>query len=639
MRNRRIRALVAVMTLGAMSIVPFALASPAGAATPGQVVITEWMYNPTLSPPAASEFVEVTNVGGAPVDMTTYSFDDDSRTPGSFSLAALGSLAPGESGLIIETTAAAFRADWGLGASVKIAELNTNNLGRNDEINIFNGTTLADRLTYGDQNISGTIRTQGTSGVPTSCQALGANTVGAWVFSQSGVDGAKKSLSGDTGSPGTSPLGTCGPVTIVGGDGSGSTVPCQPEPASGTGPAPADAQTWPGGATVTVADQLCAWKTTTGPEGRDMSGLVFDPTNPDVLWAVKNKSWVFRLVQQGDVWVPDTANDWGAGKQIFFPGGVGQPDSEGLTVGPDGALYITTERDNSNNAFALNSILRFDPTAAGTTLTPTEQWNLTADFPELIVPGGDKDKANLGFEGVTFVPDTYLVQNGFVDQSTGSAYYPSDYPGHGSGLFFAALENDGKLYAYALNADGTAHRVAVVDTGMGHVMDVQYDRRPPADLGPVRQHVLGDVDAARDGRNRRDRPPGQVRAARRPDRRPAEREHRGVRDRARLDVCQQRQGGRRGPTTASPPPATRGTRSTAARSRATSTSVAKARRRPSTSAPVARATSASPRRARSTCTVRASRPAKPSGSSCTTRRRWTCSPRSSPTTSVWPSPT
>jgi hypothetical protein len=227
---------------------------------------------------------------------------------------------------------------------------------------------------------------------------------------------------------------------------------------------------------VTVADQLCAWKTTTGPEGRDMSGLVFDPTNPDVLWAVKNKSWVFRLVQQGDVWVPDTANDWGAGKQIFFPGGVGQPDSEGLTVGPDGALYITTERDNSNNAFALNSILRFDPTAAGTTLTPTEQWNLTADFPELIVPGGDKDKANLGFEGVTFVPDTYLERNGFVDQSTGSAYYPSDYPGHGSGLFFAALENDGKLYAYALNADGTAHRVAVVDTGMGHVMDVQYDR-------------------------------------------------------------------------------------------------------------------------------------------------------------------
>ena len=140
-----------MLTLGAMSVVPFALATPAGAAVPGQIVITEWMYNPVAS---ASEFVEVTNIGGEPVDMTGYSFDDDSRAAGTFSLAALGTLAPGESGLIVETSAAAFRTEWGLDASVKIADGNTTNLGRNDEINIFNGTTLADRLTYGDQTFS-----------------------------------------------------------------------------------------------------------------------------------------------------------------------------------------------------------------------------------------------------------------------------------------------------------------------------------------------------------------------------------------------------------------------------------------------------------------------------------------------------
>jgi hypothetical protein len=223
---------------------------------------------------------------------------------------------------------------------------------------------------------------------------------------------------------------------------------------------------------VTVADATCAWKTTTGPEGRDMSGLVFDPTNPNVLGGVKNKSWVFRMVKQSGVWAPDTTDGWAAGKQIFFPGGLGLPDSEGLTVGADGALYITTERDNSNNSVSLDSVLRFDPTAPGATLVPTTQWTLTADFPELLAPG----KANLGFEGVTFVPDSYLVQNGFLDESTAAAYDPGDYPDHGAGLYFAALENDGKLYAYALSADGGAHRVAVVDTGMGHVMDVQYDR-------------------------------------------------------------------------------------------------------------------------------------------------------------------
>jgi hypothetical protein len=206
---------------------------------------------------------------------------------------------------------------------------------------------------------------------------------------------------------------------------------------------------------VKVADRQCAWKTATGPEGRDMSGLVFDPTNPGVLYAAKNKSWVFRMVKQGDLWVPDTANDWSGGKQIFFSGGVGQPDSEGLTVGADGALYVTTERDNAHNKFALNSVLRFDPNSAGTTLTPTAQWDLTAEFPELIaLPDGNKDLANLGFEGVTFVPDSYLVQNGFVDQSKKTAYYPNDY---------------------ALNANGTFHRVAKIDTGMGHVMDVQFD--------------------------------------------------------------------------------------------------------------------------------------------------------------------
>jgi hypothetical protein len=475
MRAHRLGSFAAVVALVVTSVV-VTLASPASAAVPGQIVITEWMYNPVKS---ASEFVEVTNVGGGPVDMAGYSFDDSSEAPGSFSLSGLQTLAPGESGLIVESTAAAFRTEWGLTPTVEVVGGNTNNLGRSDEINIYDASTppvLVDRLTYNDQGIGGP-RTQGTSGVPTSCQALGANAVGAWVLSQNGVDGARPSASGDLGSPGTTPPGisTCGPVTIVGGSGSGSTVPCQPESPSGTGPAPASATTWPGAASVTVADQLCAWKTATGPEGRDMSGLVFDPANPDVLYAAKNKSWVFRMVKQDGLWVPDTANDWGGGKRIFFPGGVGQPDSEGLTVGVDGALYVTTERDNANNKFALNSVLRFDPNAAGATLTPTAQWNLTADFPELVkLPDGDKDLANLGFEGVTFVPDTYLVQNGFVDQF-GSLYYPSDYPGHGDGLFFAALENDGKLYAYALDPDGTFHRVAIVDTGMGHVMDVQFD--------------------------------------------------------------------------------------------------------------------------------------------------------------------
>ena len=64
-------------------------------------------------------------------------------------------------------------------------------------------------------------------------------------------------------------------------------------------------------------------------------------------------------------------------------------------------------------------------------------------------------------------------------------------------------------------------------------------RRPRADLGAVRQHVLGVVDALEGRLDRHDRPGGRVL----PPSRTAEREHRGVRGRPRFDVRRRRQGG------------------------------------------------------------------------------------------------
>lgn len=627
--------LAATATAAALLV---ALPSAAQAASTS-VRITEWMYSPVSS---AGEFIEITNVSAAPVDLTGWSFDDDSRLPGTVSLSSLGTLAAGQSAIITEAADATFRTQWALGADVKILAGNITNLGRADEINIFDGpdavANLVDRLTYNDQG-TGTVkgpRTQGAAGIPISAGALGTNDASQWQFAVVGdAEASRTAAPGDIGSPGTSRFGVTAPaadwtdvrinevssdntstpvgdavelintgdnaVSIAGWlqidsgaataalpfaaklpngtatteipahgfvyfastkglgsggdgvkiylpdgangtagtlvdsvvytageagtdesnnfgagafarcpDGTGAFVSvgtksfgasnatacqtpldnpadnpppalaCQPEAAGGTGVLPAGAVVpgaWPGSSTVTVADAQCAWKTTTGPEGRDISGLIFDPTNAGVLYSVKNKSWVYRLVKQGGVWVPDTANGWGSGKQIFFPGSTdtatNQPDSEGLTIGSDGALYVTSERNNAFNTNPLNSILRYDLSQSGTVLVATRQWDLTADFPEL--HAGNKTEANLGFEGVTFVPDAYLTSNGFVDQSTGTRYKPIDYPLHGSGLYFAALENDGKLYAYALNSDGTAHRVAVVDTKMGHVMDVQFD--------------------------------------------------------------------------------------------------------------------------------------------------------------------
>ncbi|MFE9833920.1 lamin tail domain-containing protein [Streptomyces sp. NPDC005551] len=258
---------------------------------------------------------------------------------------------------------------------------------------------------------------------------------------------------------------------LLGGGGS-LTSGCAPEAPSGTGSAPTGTLAWPGGPNVTIADNVCAFTTSTGPEGRDLSGLAFDPANPSVLWAAKNKNWLYKLVKSNGKWIPDAA--WSAtGKQIRFASGSGEPDSEGLTVGGNGHVYVTSERDNTDNTRPRDTILEFDPAATGSTLTPVRQWDMTAQFPQLDT--GDKDDANLGFEGVGYVPDSWLTANGWVDPRTGAAYDPANYPLHGSGLFFAGLEWDGSLHVYGLNSDGTFTTFGTIATGKASVMDVTFD--------------------------------------------------------------------------------------------------------------------------------------------------------------------
>lgn len=237
-----------------------------------------------------------------------------------------------------------------------------------------------------------------------------------------------------------------------------------------------DTQPWPGGQTVSPADL-------TGTFVQDLSGLAFDPADPDVLWAAQNKKGtLFKLLRDVDGnFVP--APGWP--RDPKFADGTGSPDSEGITIGPDGFVYLTSERDNGASGVSRNTVLRFDPNApAGATITPTTEWNLTPLLPSV--------GANLGIEGVTFVPDSSLTSQGFVDQSTNAPYSPSTYPNHGSGLFFVALENDGQLYAFALDSDGTAHKVATIASGFPALADVSWD--------PELQRLRAVTDDTVDGR-------------------------------------------------------------------------------------------------------------------------------------------
>lgn len=178
----------------------------------GAMRITEWMYSGN-----GPEYIEFTNTGAAAIDMTGWSFDDDSALPGVFDLSGFGSVAPGESVIITEGSVPAFVADWALAPTVKVLGGYTNNLGRNDVINLFDGSdALADVLAYGDQTFPGTIRTQEISGNPITLAALGTNDVAQWQLSFVGdAYGSYFSLGGDLGNPGIGAYAVPEPSTVA----------------------------------------------------------------------------------------------------------------------------------------------------------------------------------------------------------------------------------------------------------------------------------------------------------------------------------------------------------------------------------------------------------------------------------------
>lgn len=189
------------------------VASPLSASAAANVQITEWMYKGN-----GGEFIEFTNMGNSVVDFTGWSYDDDSRSPGVFDLSGFGSVGVGESVVITEDDVATFRADWNLNASVKVLGGYTNNIGRGDEINLFDASNaLADRFAYGDQNYPGTIRTQGVSGIPANLAALVPDMVTTdWVFAQVGDSfGSYASNKLDVGNPGYFALAVPEPETYA----------------------------------------------------------------------------------------------------------------------------------------------------------------------------------------------------------------------------------------------------------------------------------------------------------------------------------------------------------------------------------------------------------------------------------------
>lgn len=169
-----------------------------------QMRITEFKYNADLDA-NAGEFMEFSNVGALPIDMTGWSYDDSGRTPGYVPLSNYGVVLPGESVILAQPSAEAFRTAWGLCAGVKVIGGLSRNLGRADEINLYDADgSLVDRLTYADNGAAGGPRTNQHSAWVTP-EGLGQNTATAWALSTTGsFENSFQSQGGAWGSPGRS---------------------------------------------------------------------------------------------------------------------------------------------------------------------------------------------------------------------------------------------------------------------------------------------------------------------------------------------------------------------------------------------------------------------------------------------------
>ncbi|WP_309127728.1 lamin tail domain-containing protein [Microbacterium sp.] len=222
---------------------------------------------------------------------------------------------------------------------------------------------------------------------------------------------------------------------------------------------------WPGSQQVRALDTSPTFL-------EDSSGLDVQQTADGAfLWGIDNgegRLWKLKASSDGSV---EQLAGWEQGKRIRFqkdagdPGAAG-PDTEGVTVDDDGAVYVAAERDNSAKGVNRNVVLKVDPDAAAGDLIAEREWDLTALLPAV--------GANLGIEAVEWVPDDVLA-GALFDQTRNAAYRPADHPGHGDGLFFVAVEDGGRVYAFALGSDGSATLIAEIAPGLAGVMGLDYD--------------------------------------------------------------------------------------------------------------------------------------------------------------------
>ncbi|MDV8001777.1 lamin tail domain-containing protein [Rhodococcus sp. IEGM 1408] len=130
---------------------------------------------------------------------------------------------------------------------------------------------------------------------------------------------------------------------------------------------------------------------------------------------------------------------------LKYPDGSGLPDSEGVTVGPNGALFVATERNNDASSTSRPSVLRFAlPTDRDSgTLVATDEYSLSSLTGQI--------GANAGLEAIEYLPEAF------------------------GGAFAVGVEGTGKVHFVQLGAGGAVTEVQTYTSPFTGVMALDYD--------------------------------------------------------------------------------------------------------------------------------------------------------------------
>jgi hypothetical protein len=183
----------------------------------------------------------------------------------------------------------------------------------------------------------------------------------------------------------------------------------------------------------------------------NLSGAAWNPVT-ETLWLVVNgPGTLFAAVPDGNGWKIAEQNGEEANWELANMG-----DAEAVTLVDfaQGHLVYTLDEGGVLNQW---------DTSDYSAVTRVHNWSL----PEI-------ENGNSGGEGLTFVPDEFLVAQGFVDPS-GDVYQSVNGMG---GLMFVGFQGNGDLYVYDLDPndnDGVSF-VGRYETGGNETAGLEFDR-------------------------------------------------------------------------------------------------------------------------------------------------------------------